>query len=67
MQDLNEEEIKELKLEKDDPNELTRMRKMDDWKDGNMLIWLSYLTNLNKLSSSIAVHKRGEGNRHNMG
>lgn len=34
MQDLSEEEQKERKLERDNPEELSRMRAMDDWKDG---------------------------------
>lgn len=45
-QDVSEEERKEILAEMDDPVELEKQRRWDDWKDD---------------------HKRGEGNRHNMG
>lgn len=45
-EEVSEEERKERLEEADDPVELARRRRMDDWKD---------------------EHRRGEGNRHNMG
>lgn len=57
-----EDEKKEALLEKEDPVEMIRLRRLDDWKDGKQLQYLA------KFSFFLfSEHRIGEGNRHNMG